>query len=258
MVRYFREGIERGFSVEILKKNLLNNGFKEKEIKDAIKALPSNYKYKSESLSKIDEHIKKHTYQNIPKKICSLTKISTILLKPKTFFESSKEESIKSAYKHLAIISIIPILIALIASIFFANFIFQHIPSSLDFFISDSIFSILFSLLLAFIILFYIIIPIKILAYTGLVYLYLRLMKVKGYKDTLTTITYSTTPSIILGFIPLVNFISWIWAIILSIIGLSIVHKISKFESFIAILLSWLTIIMILTLVYSALLYYVL
>jgi hypothetical protein len=49
----------------------------------------------------------------------------------------------------------------------------------------------------------------------------------KGYTQTIKAMAYSFTPTFLLGWIPFVSIIAYIWALILCIIGIRELHKIS-------------------------------
>ena len=58
-----------------------------------------------------------------------------------------------------------------------------------------------------------------------------------GYKQTLKSYLYSSTPALLLGWIPWINIIAMIWSFILNIVGISKLQKISKARAFLAIVL---------------------
>ena len=58
-----------------------------------------------------------------------------------------------------------------------------------------------------------------------------------GYKQTLKSYLYSSTPALLLGWIPWINIIAMIWSFILNIVGISELQKISKARAFLAIVL---------------------
>lgn len=60
----------------------------------------------------------------------------------------------------------------------------------------------------------------------------------KGYGQTVKALAYGGTPGYVLGWIPFINFIGSLWALILSILGLRELHEISTGRAVAAVLLA--------------------
>lgn len=66
----------------------------------------------------------------------------------------------------------------------------------------------------------------------GILHVYILLFGGKAsYTKTFQVLIYSGTPSFLVGWIPIVNFFAWIWALVLLIQGTHLIHKISKLRS---------------------------
>lgn len=59
----------------------------------------------------------------------------------------------------------------------------------------------------------------------------------KGIIKTFAAVVYASTPSLILGWIPMIGIIVSLWSLILTIVGLSKLHKISYWRSGFAVIL---------------------
>ena len=69
-------------------------------------------------------------------------------------------------------------------------------------------------------------------AVAGVLYIWLRLFKGKRpYYDAYKLYAYSKTPSFIFGWIPLVNFVVWIYSLVLLIIGTQKMYKFTSLKS---------------------------
>ena len=79
---------------------------------------------------------------------------------------------------------------------------------------------------------------IGILVGSAWLHLFVMLFGGKGYAKTLRANIISTTPMLLLGWIPYLGIITWVWSFILLVIGLSVVHKFSTGRSFIVLLIS--------------------
>jgi hypothetical protein len=60
----------------------------------------------------------------------------------------------------------------------------------------------------------------------------------KGYLQTLKSISYGSTPSMLIGWIPFIGFIGAIWSFILSILGVRELHEMTTGKAAIAVLLA--------------------
>jgi hypothetical protein len=60
----------------------------------------------------------------------------------------------------------------------------------------------------------------------------------KGVEQTIKAVMYGETPSLLLGWIPIFNVIAWIWALIVSIIGVRQLHGLSTGKAILAVILA--------------------
>lgn len=75
-----------------------------------------------------------------------------------------------------------------------------------------------------------------------------------GIGLTIKAVIYGYTPNLLLGWIPIVNFIAMIWTLILYVIGIREYHEISTGKAALAVLLPLILIIIFVTVIFSALL----
>jgi hypothetical protein len=75
----------------------------------------------------------------------------------------------------------------------------------------------------------------------------------KGYLETLKAIAYADTPSLLLGWIPVIGIIGAIWSFILSIIGIRELHEMTTGRAAIAVILAVVIVFIIIILVAAAL-----
>jgi hypothetical protein len=73
----------------------------------------------------------------------------------------------------------------------------------------------------------------------------------KGIEQTLKALIYGETPGLLLGWIPIVNLIAWIWALIVGIIGVRELHELSTGQAVLAVIIA----IAIPLLIYAAILF---
>jgi hypothetical protein len=59
-----------------------------------------------------------------------------------------------------------------------------------------------------------------------------------GVEQTIKAVMYGETPSLILGWIPIINLIAWIWALIVGIIGIRQLHWLSTGKAVLAVILA--------------------
>jgi hypothetical protein len=67
----------------------------------------------------------------------------------------------------------------------------------------------------------------------------------KGYGNTIKAFAYGNTPFLLLGWIPFVGMLFWIWALVLDIIGVRQLHEISTGKAVGAVLLSMVALVII-------------
>lgn len=172
------------------------------------------------------------------------SKLKTILFKPSEFFNSIKStENINEALKFLALNLLIT---GLISALFFsAGFLFVSFTSPLTLTNALPFQSLLLLSTPLLLLIFLIVIPlflevliIPFMFVNSLVlHLFVKLFKGEGeFADTFNIGAYGTAlflPGIILGLIPIIGGLAiFVWQIIILILGISILHNISKLRSF--------------------------
>jgi len=155
-----------------------------------------------------------------------LTKIRKVLFEPSKFFTNlKKEKGIKEAFIYFALLSAVNTLLAAIV----AHLGFIYFPNIFDipnlyqltnygpqpdfvWFIGFYLFWLALSFVAA-----------------GLLHLWIKILGGKGdYTKTYQLYAYSRTPDRILGWIPFVGFLSWLYSLALIIIGTQKVHGVER------------------------------
>lgn len=67
----------------------------------------------------------------------------------------------------------------------------------------------------------------------------------KGYLQTLKSVTFGSTPGMLLGWIPFIGFLAAIWSLVLEVLGIRELHQVSTGKAALALVLSLLVIILI-------------
>ena len=67
---------------------------------------------------------------------------------------------------------------------------------------------------------------------------------------TFAAVVYSSTPSLLLSWVPIIGFLAYVWSLILLVIGLAKIHKISYWRSAVAVIL--LPVILLFGLIFTA------
>lgn len=161
-------------------------------------------------------------------------KAKMVMLHPSEFFERIRfEQGIKKSFSYLATLSLISLVIGILSIVFNITFI-----SPLGLLVSILPFLGQSALLIG------IMIPIGIYVLSlvgsfigaGVVHLFVRLLGGKGkYSDTYKAVTYASTPSLLLGWIPFIGAIFGIYSFYLNLKGLSKLHLISMGRVFVAV-----------------------
>jgi len=247
IVNYLKEGMSRGFSIQLLKKKLLEGGFKEKDIDDAVGFVRQNMKPKMSEKSKpvlTKKNVKPlQNFNSISKpnmknadygkmareKIGLFRKIGMSLAHPKLLFEKTKSESVWSALGFFYFISLVPFILGSAALFFLISVITAYLDSipflPVASIVSPSFLILVFSVGLWI----FVVSPIMLFISAGILHLFVKLYKGIGiYADTFRAIVYSFTPSMLFFFIPFIG----IWTFVLSLFGLSANHQISKGRAF--------------------------
>ena len=151
-------------------------------------------------------------------------KIKGFLFSPSETFDASKEDTLGDAFKYYIILLLIPALlsavIAAVAFSLFAGFFGRMLPGFMP----------------------------ALLALAGAIgvligglwlHIWVYLMGGrKGLTQTFKALMYGATPSLLLGWIPFINFLASIWSLIVEIIGIRQLHEISTGRAVAAILLA--------------------
>lgn len=243
LVNYLAEGIRRGFDISLLKNKLLAAGFKNQDVEEASSYVLNQSKPAMPLMPKTPTIPTQSTAtmsfsQSQPQKLGLFRKIGKAFIHPITLFESTQDEGIWPALKYQFVLLLVPfivisVLIFALFQVLLSFFTTLGIPAVVLTLVSSlfSTFSLVFIAFFAITIL----IAVPILTFLGVVIMHL-FVKIFGgngtYKDTYKALVYSSTPSILLGFIPFVNIAVSVWSFILAVYALSIAHKISKLRAF--------------------------
>ena len=158
-----------------------------------------------------------------------LKKIESIIKTPVKFFNQAKnEKNLKDAFFYYGLLSLVS-MFGFSAVYFFAYSSLMAIPSQ-DFNPITNYFLSLISIFIS----------------TFIIHLFVRLLKGKGrYVDTFKAYAYGSTPSLLLGWVPVIGIVFGLWSIYLIIKGLSIMHKMSMLKALVALLMIFVVIIAI-------------
>jgi len=146
-------------------------------------------------------------------------KIKEVLLSSSDFFKKIKEEKgIGKPFIYFAILSLVffaLMTIPIMAKLpFYQGMTIEMIP------------------------IFYVISLISIFVSSGIIHLFIKLVGGKGdYQKTFKAMVYSSTPSLLLAWIPYIGPLFSLWALYLAIKGVSILHDISMGRAFLAVFL---------------------
>ncbi|MEK6952332.1 MAG: YIP1 family protein [Nanoarchaeota archaeon] len=157
-------------------------------------------------------------------------KLKEVLVKPSKFFlEIEKEKTIKPSFIYISVLtvfySVMSIILLLLFKDYLANLFLNmfNLPTEQPFSLSKQLIfiivgipaSILFSFVLA-----------------AILYVWLMIFgSDKDYKTAYKLLVYSETPSLLFGWIPIVNWFSWIYSLVLLIKGTHKIYKFSKLKS---------------------------
>lgn len=194
-----REARFRGLSDDEIKNVLLKKRYSNLEINRALNSFnKSAQKNKSQ---------KDYNY---------LEKIKLLFTDPLNFFNYVHDDTIINSFILFAILSLI--------------------SSSLIIGLSYAMYRGFFSYISLFIGIFYfLILIIGSFISAGIIHVVLIILKGEGsFTDTFNIVAYSSIPISILGIVPIVGSLSYIFSIVLMVFGISILHKISKEKAVIA------------------------
>lgn len=161
---------------------------------------------------------------------------------PRDLFLRTRHESILPAFLYQLFILILPFLILSLVTIFFMDTIVANAPELLgttqlgvdinqlivDFSKLDLLVSMLSITLSIFIG-----IPLMTFVLTEIYHLIIYVFGGLGkYADTYQIAVYGSTPFMLLGLIPFLNFVALLWGIVLHVVGLAENHNMSKMRAF--------------------------
>ena len=165
-------------------------------------------------------------------------KIKGFLFSPSETFDASKEDTLGDAFKYYLILLLIPALLsAVIAAVAFsllAGFFGRMLPfmsASLAFAGAGA----------AVVVFLYVLIAGAIGVLIGGLWLHIWVYLMggrKGLTQTFKALMYGATPSLLLGWIPFINFLASIWSLIVEIIGIRQLHEISTGRAVAAVILA--------------------
>jgi hypothetical protein len=263
IIGYLRKGINKGHSIESLKQQLLGSGFQKNLIDEAAlelkgpsaKESPEKPKETSptekispeepkkpkeenliEEVPGLDNNsntsISKYSGERFSKKSGVFWKIGKSIVSPGELFESVKYEGIWPPLKYYLILLLIPFIATTLGTLFFIG-AFTNLLEVLSINIPHTGALLTTISILVFAALIFIAIPILTFIAAGILHLTIKIYGGDGsFADTFGIIVYSSTPSVLFGFIPIIP----IWSIVLNVIGVSKNHSISKLRAILALL----------------------
>lgn len=275
LVDYLLEGKKRGFSVQMLKHKLLDIGWDEATVNEAVnfvekqssgmesKKIPSVDLRINSQVAQPNSQMQSQPMQNMQKtqndmqnKMLSdfkpgekkpgfgiFKKIGMLLSKPSEIFGQTQSEGIGAGLKYLLVVSIVPFaigaLIIALATSLVLGYLSTIIPSASGLSGGITLYSIL---LLAFYL--FIASPILIFIGGGIVHLFVKMFRGQGsYANTFNALVYGATPLLLFFFVPFIG----IWGFILNIFGIASYHKISKGKAFLALFMFGIVVVIIIT-----------
>ncbi|MEK6922183.1 MAG: YIP1 family protein [Nanoarchaeota archaeon] len=150
-----------------------------------------------------------------------IEKVKQILFSPNTFFSDvEKERRLNKAFIFFIILSAFSAILSSIILFFWRNAYTMFFPIDLSVMpYKDLAWPLLTGFLIS--------IPLSFVS-AGVLYIWLKIFKGKRpYREAYKLYVYSKTPNFILGWIPIINLLSWIYSFVLLIIG---THKMYKFS----------------------------
>lgn len=158
-------------------------------------------------------------------------KIKQVLTDPINFFESLKKETgIKSAFIYLLILSLFSTILGLIVGQLFQNYSYDLISKIFGFAFPKPQYTAGMLVFLTFLGYGFGLISSFIMA--GILHIWILIFGgKKNYSKTYQLYIYSSTPQFVIGWIPFVGYLAWIYDLVLLIIGTQKVYNISKVKS---------------------------
>lgn len=168
-------------------------------------------------------------------------KIKRILIKPIDFFggDLKREKGVGKALKFYAIFMFFNLTLALLIALLFK---FVTDAFGLTIYEESTLFYVLIMPAIYFVLIGFVFI------WTGIIHLWVKLFGGReDYTKTFQTLIYSSTPSVLFGWIPLIGDLTGIYSFVLLVIGVSEVHKMSKLKSFLIFFIPMMIFIMFVT-----------
>ena len=159
-------------------------------------------------------------------------KAKLVMTNPFKFFQSIKSEGIKDAFKYLALLSLVYMVVLIIAF---------SVPSLSILGGAEGLAPLLgpygSATGVALAVVLYIMGLVLSFVSVGIIHLFVKLMKGKGdYGATYKALIYASTPSMLLGWIPYIGTIIGLYTLYLELKGVSILHKIGMGRALLAVL----------------------
>ena len=228
LLAYVKKEAAKGISESQIKKELKAAGWNEKEVAAAIANSKNQLKETKKEEPKIVSETKVYVKETKP--LGFFAKIWRVIAKPKQFFSDIASEPIKNPIKFFSLLICIVAVIALIVSVVTIDY---TMLGSIEF-----LYSSLYVLL--FLVITYAIFALYILITFGLV----KLFKGNGtFNDSTKALVYGTTPSMLLAWIPYVQYGAWVWSIVLQGYGLAKLHELKWWKVVIILLIPLLLIV---------------
>lgn len=268
LVKYLTEGRRRGFGLALLKKKLLEGGFEEDDIEEAIMALPVEPIVSDKStLQKplIKKSLSTQPTSSIPNsdKLSFFKKVNMTLVKPRLLFEKTDADSIKPTLGFQELLAIIPFLITVAGIMMLLSFVVASAPpgSLLGLFLAGISTTTLLVSMTLFAVALFVIWPLMMFVSAGITHLFVTLMKGQGhYRGTYKAMVYAVVPSfIVTPFASLISLVGaygslvsqilliivGIWSFVLLVIGMKSYHKCSTIKAFFMVLLGMIFTVML-------------
>jgi len=158
-------------------------------------------------------------------------KIKQILINPSNFFENVKKETgIKQSFIYLMVLSLFSTVLGLVVGQSLQNYYYNLVARVFGFSFPQPKYTIGILILFAFI--GYLVILLSSFIMAGILHVWILIFGGKEeYAKTYQLYVYSKTPRFIVGWIPFVTYLTWIYDLVLLIIGTQKIHNISRTKS---------------------------
>jgi len=172
-----------------------------------------------------------------------LEKAINILTKPDEFFKKAKKDDLGTALKYYALIALVPavivaIMMIVLGSAFSMASLFMPWENSEQAALAPALGAFIPALGVGIAIAMYVMIIVGSFINAAFMHIFVYIVGGrKGYTSTFNAMAYASTPSLLLGWIPVVNIITGIWALVLEVKGIRTLHEITTGKAILAILL---------------------